>query len=44
MIKIGNVIEKKKGNYIYKFQRIDLGRHPITGKKICKDFYAKNKK
>ena len=44
MLKIGNVIEKKKGNYIYKFQRIDLGRHPITGKKICKDFYGKNKK
>lgn len=44
MLKIGNIIEKKKGNYIYKFQRIDLGRHPITGKKICKDFYGKNKK
>ena len=44
MLKIGNIIDKKKGNYIYKFQRIDLGRHPITGKKICKDFYGKNKK
>lgn len=44
MLKIGNIIEKKKGNYIYKFQRIDLGCHPITGKKMCKDFYGKNKK